>query len=47
MKTLILNDNTTNLFNSIYTPDDNYTLIIKSGEPIGLFTAFSNSTLRT
>ncbi len=47
MKTLELNESSMNFFNSVYTSDNNYTLVVKSGEPIGLFTAFSDEILKT
>ena len=47
MKTLVLNDSTMNIFNAVNAPDDSYTLIIKNGEPVGLFTSFSNELLKT
>ena len=42
MNTVTLNETNINIFKSAYQDDDNYTLIIESGKPIGLFTSFSN-----
>ncbi len=47
MKTLELNKSTINFLNSNYTADNDYTLVIKGGEPVGLFTAFSDDILKT
>jgi len=47
MKTVVLNENNINLFNTVYTPDDNYTLVINHGKPVGLFTSFTNDILKS